>query len=263
MQEDEEDNSEAHASDLDEDAEAKAERLGNRVAAGSDTRLASASGRPKDAASLGKKRATPSPVEETNGLAKQKGNKKRRKGLHLSETPNGLTPEGEPPQQSDSTAGFAEDGPGEGYEPYRRDILADVARKQREHLLGAKIGATADFRQPASCWQSSTYPHLTFSISAVRNDIDWRAQAVNTHELNRASAGGRASCSGGQSTESSRESAEGVLICQSRCPGQQQLCRRCSLHQGRHFPGDSRRLCLQGRPAGHRILSGYVSPDPA
>ena len=160
VQEDEEDNSEAQASDLDEDAEAKAERLGHRIAAGNDTQPFLASGpklpRPQAAASPGKKRAIASPAEEMNGVAKQRSTKKRRKGLQLSEVPNGQIQKGEALQQPDSAANLAEDGQGEGYEPYRHNILADVARKQREHLLGAKIGAPADFLQPASCGQAES-----------------------------------------------------------------------------------------------------------
>ena len=142
-QEEDENDSEADASDLDEDAEAKAERLGQRMAAGSDAQPASASRRPKAAAHNGRKRALPSPVEEVSGLGKQKSKENSKKGLQLSETASGQTQKGNAVQQSDSAAGLAEGERGEGYEPYRRDILADVARKQREHLLGAKIGATA------------------------------------------------------------------------------------------------------------------------
>ena len=90
------------------------------------------------------------PVEEATGLGKQKSKKKSKKGLQVSEMVNGQTQNGEALQQS--SAGLAEGEQGEGYEPYRRDILADVARKQREHLLGAKIGVTAAHLLRVTSW---------------------------------------------------------------------------------------------------------------
>ena len=63
---------------------------------------------------------------------------------------NGQKQNAEAMQQPGSAAGLAGGEQGEGYEPYRRDILADVARKQREHLLGAKIGAIAAPLHPVS-----------------------------------------------------------------------------------------------------------------
>jgi len=72
-------------------------------------------------------------------------------------------------QLQDSMAGMASNNAeAEGYKPYGRDVLADVARKQREHLLGAKIGATstpfAD-NGNASCWQILPIACLVFLLS--------------------------------------------------------------------------------------------------
>ncbi len=147
-QEENEDDSEAEALDLDEDAEAKAERLGRRMAAGADAQPASASRRPEAASRPRNKRALPS--EEVNALGKQKSKKKGKKGLQLNEMADGQTQSRNALQQPGSAAGLAEGEQGAGYEPYRRDILAEVARKQREHLLGAKIGATAAPLHPPS-----------------------------------------------------------------------------------------------------------------
>ena len=112
------------------------------------------------------KRAHASPAEGFNGLGKPKSNKKSKKGLHLSGVGTGQMQKGGVPQQSDSAAGLAEDGQGEGYEPYRRDILADVARKQREHLLGGKTGMTAELLHPASHGQSCLALTLLSSFQA-------------------------------------------------------------------------------------------------
>lgn len=163
-EEEEGDDSEAEASDIDEDAEAKAERLGQHMAAGAAAPSASASGRPRAAARTSMKRANPSPVEVLSSVGKPKSNKKSKKGLQLSEMADGQMQKGEVLQQSKTAAGLAEDGQGEGYEPYRRDILAEVARKQREHLLGAKIGATIGFLLQA--FYNSAYFTLTLLSSS-------------------------------------------------------------------------------------------------
>ena len=168
MQESDEGDSEAEASDADEDAEAKAERLGPHQAPRDDVRPASASraaaGFPQAA---GKKRASPANVEGSNkkskreyqlddlmngSTVKQKSSKKERKAAQQADPMlNGSASRERELQPEATAADMQNSAQGEGYEPYRRDVLADVARKQREHLLGTKIGTIT------SCCQQTTY----------------------------------------------------------------------------------------------------------
>ena len=159
MQESDENDSEADASDADEDAKAKAERLGLHHASRDDVRPTSASraaaGFPQAA---GKKRTSPANAEGSNkkskqedqlvdlmngSTVKQKSSKKNRKAARQPDSMSNGSASTERELQPEATAADLQDSAqGEGYEPYRRDVLADVARKQREHLLGAKIGTT-------------------------------------------------------------------------------------------------------------------------
>ena len=168
MQESDEGVSEADASDADEDAEAKAERLGLHQASRDDVQPASA---PRAAAGFsqaaGKKRASPANAEGSNkkskreyqlddlmngSTVKQKSSKKERKAARQPDARSNGSASREMESQPEATAADLQNSAqGEGYEPYRRDVLADVARKQREHLLGTKIGTTT------SCCQQTSY----------------------------------------------------------------------------------------------------------
>lgn len=84
MQEADDNDSDAEVSDIDEDAEAKAERLGLRLAANDDVLPALASRRSAAAAGTvqasGKKRALPPPFMEASGQGKEKSSKRSKKG---------------------------------------------------------------------------------------------------------------------------------------------------------------------------------------
>jgi hypothetical protein len=159
MQENDENDSEADASDADEDAKAKAERLGLHQASRDDVQPASASraaaGFPQAA---GKQRASSANAEGSNKKSKQEyqlvdlinaitvkheiGKKKRKAARQPDSMSNGSASTERELQPEATAADLQNSAQGAGYEPYRRDVLADVARKQREHLLGAKIGTT-------------------------------------------------------------------------------------------------------------------------
>lgn len=206
MQESDEGVSEADASDADEDAEAKAERLGIHQASRDDVQPASASraagGFPQAA---GKKRASPANAEGSNKKSKreyqlddlmngsnvkQKSSKKKRKAARQPDAMSNGSASREMELQPEATAADLQNSAqGEGYEPYRRDVLADVARQQREHLLGTKIGTTT------SCCQQTSYCCAVLYYAAAHDGSKLQ---------------GSSACSGGVAWK--------ILIALQRCP---------------------------------------------
>ena len=136
----------AEDSDVDEDAEAKAERLGSRVEPREGALPASASGwtaASTDSPASDAKRAGGLQLQKHGRAGKQDSKLERRARVKAQQTEStddsarkgGLLQDG---SVSAEVTGSAKEP---GHEVYRPDILAHVACKQREHLLNAKIGA--------------------------------------------------------------------------------------------------------------------------
>ena len=136
--------SEAEDSDIDEDAEAKAKRLGSRVEPQEGVLPGSASGRTAAGAhppASNAKRDRTSQLQNHSKVGKQGSKLERRGRAQQTATANGSAQKGGLLQDGSASAEAAGSAGEPGHEAYRPDILAHVARKQREHLLDAKIGA--------------------------------------------------------------------------------------------------------------------------
>ena len=144
LQKDEAD-SEAEVSDADEDAEAKAKRLAFQLQPREGALPTSASGR--TAASAGPPARN---AEQNSSLQLQKGSNSgkklskpdRRGDARHGVSANGSAQMGGLLQSGSASAETASSAEEHGHEAYRPDILAHVARKQREDLLDAKTGVT-------------------------------------------------------------------------------------------------------------------------
>ena len=136
--------SKAEDSDLDEDAEAKAERLGSRVEPQEGVLPASASGwtaAGADAPAASAKRDRSLQLQKYGKIGKQDRKLERREQAQQTVLANGSAQKGGLLQSGSASAEAAGIAREPGHEAYRPDILAHVARKQREHLLDANIGA--------------------------------------------------------------------------------------------------------------------------
>ena len=138
------DDADSEDSDVDEDAEAKAARLGSQVEPQEAVLPASASdwtapGADAPASSASRDRSSRPQKDGKDG--KQNSKLERREKAQQTVLANGSAQKGGLLQSGSASAEAAGIAREPGHEAYRPDILAHVARKQREHLLDANIGA--------------------------------------------------------------------------------------------------------------------------
>ena len=136
--------SEAEDSDVDDDAQAKAERLSSRVEPKEGVLPASAAAwtaASADAPASDAKRAGSSRSQKGGKAGKQGSAPGRRQKAQQTASADGSAQKGGLLRDGSASAEAAGSAREPGHEAYRPDILAHVARKQREHLLDAKIGA--------------------------------------------------------------------------------------------------------------------------
>lgn len=110
-----------------------------------DALPASSSGRAAAAAGSAaakRKRSLPEEMEINGKASKQGGKNSKRKGFQPDAAANNSMHKEQELQQESNASELTADAQDQGYTPHGHDVFARVACKQREHLLGAKIGAS-------------------------------------------------------------------------------------------------------------------------